>query len=395
MRIFATALATSAALALGLAACGGGSDGSPGGGATGGQGEPACGNGVCAGETCLTCPQDCGQCPATCGDDACNGAETCASCPHDCKQACSCGDGVCSNGLEDCSSCPSDCGPCPAGCPDGVCDAVAGETCVTCSPDCGYCPDVCGDGSCGWTEDCSSCAQDCGACTDCGNGVCEPGEDCNSCAFDCGACTWCGDGWCDWNEDCSICVADCGTCDSCGDGVCDWNEDCASCPFDCGECQDPCTDGTMDNDETDVDCGGSTCPTCPDGWSCLGASDCTSNACVDLVCFPCDSAKLAWDAPTSYSDGTCLPITDLQGFNVYWGMTSGGPYPNVVSLTVAEAGCYDTGTPDPAGCGTLWECTYTVQGLSNGTWYFSVSAVANGGTESELPPEVSKMFDCP
>jgi len=200
--------------------------------------------------------------------------------------------------------------------------------------------------------------------------VCELGEDCNSCALDCGSCTWCGDGWCDWDEDCYSCSADCGGCDSCADGI-------------------------IDGDETDVDCGGYTCPTCPDGWNCLQATDCTSNACIDDLCFPCTSAKLAWDAPTTYSDGTCLAITSLYGFNVYWGTAAGGPYPNTTALTVAEAGCYETNTPDGFGCGNLWECTYTVSDLSNGTWYFSVSAVDINNVESTLPPEVSKIFDCP
>jgi hypothetical protein len=113
-----------------------------------------------------------------------------------------------------------------------------------------------------------------------------------------------------------------------------------------------------------------------------------------LVCFPCDSARLAWNAPTTYTDGTCLPIAELYGFNVYYGTTAGGPYPNVVPLSLAEAGCYETADPDPSGCGNLWECSYTVDDLSDGTWYFSVSSVAVGGAESEMPPEVSKTFDC-
>jgi hypothetical protein len=75
-----------------------------------------CGNGVCqTGETCSTCPADCGVCPPVCGDASCNGSETCSSCPADCG-ACPpppvCGDATCGGG-ETCSSCPADCGVCP------------------------------------------------------------------------------------------------------------------------------------------------------------------------------------------------------------------------------------------------------------------------------------------
>ncbi|MEK6954322.1 MAG: LamG-like jellyroll fold domain-containing protein [Candidatus Micrarchaeota archaeon] len=47
-----------------------------------------------------------------CGDNCCYGGETCTSCPGDCG-SCGpvCGDGLCNNG-ESCSSCSSDCGSC-------------------------------------------------------------------------------------------------------------------------------------------------------------------------------------------------------------------------------------------------------------------------------------------
>jgi cysteine-rich repeat protein len=51
-----------------------------------------------------------------------------------------CGDGSCNNG-ETCSTCPGDCGVCPPICPDGICNGV--ETCTTCSADCGACAPTC------------------------------------------------------------------------------------------------------------------------------------------------------------------------------------------------------------------------------------------------------------
>jgi hypothetical protein len=77
-----------------------------------------------------------------------------------------CGDGVCSG--EDCGSCPADCGACVCG--DGKCE---GENCVTCDADCGAC--ICGDGTC-LGEDCTGCPSDCGPCPDCPHTVCKVGE---------------------------------------------------------------------------------------------------------------------------------------------------------------------------------------------------------------------------
>jgi hypothetical protein len=49
-------------------------------------------------------------------------------------------------------------------CPDGFCDAAAGETCGSCPQDCGPCPAVCGDAFCDtFSEDASTCPQDCAA----------------------------------------------------------------------------------------------------------------------------------------------------------------------------------------------------------------------------------------
>ncbi|QQR89580.1 MAG: FG-GAP repeat protein [Myxococcales bacterium] len=41
-----------------------------------------------------------------------------------------------------------------------------------------------------------------------------------------------------------------------------------------------CSDGVQNQDETDVDCGGSTCAACAAGQSCNQSSDCFSNACA-------------------------------------------------------------------------------------------------------------------
>jgi hypothetical protein len=106
---------------------------------------PACGDQLCSpGESCKSCPKDCGACPkfdagpvwtpdmlppSKCGNKVCEYGESCKSCPTDC------------------GSCPKFDGPPPfypdmtppmPKCGNKVCEY--GESCKSCPTDCGYCP---------------------------------------------------------------------------------------------------------------------------------------------------------------------------------------------------------------------------------------------------------------
>ncbi len=148
---------------------------------------PAC-NGECpgtqicqyggssAGCICVT-PSDCGGSFSTCGG-TCLGSESCIYA----GTYCACGTpGTCPNGIcevgETCYTCPSDCGVCGGGlsCGDGIC--ASGENCAACPDDCGSCPPLCPNGACDSGETCTNCPDDCGPC--CPNGVNDPGEDCD------------------------------------------------------------------------------------------------------------------------------------------------------------------------------------------------------------------------
>jgi hypothetical protein len=82
------------------------------------------------------------------------------------------------------------------------------------------------------------------------------------------------------------------------------------------------------------------------------------------------SVTLAWDAPTTNTDGTSL--TDLAGFKVYYGISSGN-YTAVVNV------------------GNV--ATYTVNSLAPGyTYYFNVTAYNTSNLESNFANEVSKTI---
>ena len=81
---------------------------------------------------------------------------------------------------------------------------------------------------------------------------------------------------------------------TCSAGVCDGLGACVECLLD-ADCpaEEPncdvashqcvpttCSDGEENGDETDVDCGGGTCPPCPVGDDCSAGTDCTSGVCA-------------------------------------------------------------------------------------------------------------------
>ena len=161
--------------------------------------ESNCGDRVCeGGETCATCPADCGTCtqcndkidndkdglidyPAdkgcssltdndesNCGNQICESFESCSSCPADCGKCVECDDGIDNDG-DGYIDYPADkgcAGPTymdESNCGDKVCEGT--ETCTSCVADCGICPPTCGDGKCEQMESCSTCPQDCHSCT--------------------------------------------------------------------------------------------------------------------------------------------------------------------------------------------------------------------------------------
>jgi len=127
-----------------------------------------------------------------------------------------------------------------------------------------------------------------------GNQVCDANGNCVGCNSpnQCGAAPECKITTCD-NHTCGTGDAVTGT--QCSKGKCDGAGNCYQCLTtpDCGGgakicanhvCIDTCSDGMVDGQETDVDCGGPTCAKCANSKKCMANSDCSSTYCVGNVC---------------------------------------------------------------------------------------------------------------
>jgi hypothetical protein len=64
-----------------------------------------------------------------------------------------------------------------------------------------------------------------------------------------------------------------------------------------------CTDGIKNGNETDVDCGGGTCPRCATGKTCSTRNDCASARCNAGTCQTCQNANT--DCGTDANGGMC------------------------------------------------------------------------------------------
>jgi hypothetical protein len=191
---------------------------------------------------------------------------------------------ACTNGAQDGVETDVDCG-------GGACPpCVLNQHCAT-NSDCATGQGVCSSGTCQYvciadgttdgTESGVDCGSTCAAHQVPGTGLCGPGKICASDGD-------CLSGWCAGNICRCANASDCPAGQGCSDGFCKCATT-ADCPA--GEmCSspfcvtNPCFDGTRDNLETDVDCGGGTCATCGVGKACVQDADCTTLTCRANVC---------------------------------------------------------------------------------------------------------------
>ncbi len=100
-----------------------------------------------------------------------------------------------------------------------------------------------------------------------------------------------------------------------------------------------CTDGVLNGDESDVDCGGGTCPACSAGDDCTAGADCESGICTDDVCVApeCGDGVVRGDEVCDFMDpeSPCC-LDDCTG--------------------TAPAGTACGADPDALGCGAAPTC---------------------------------------
>ncbi len=99
-------------------------------------------------------------------------------------------------------------------------------------------------------------------------------------------------------------------------------------------------------------------------------------------------ATLTWEAPTANIDDS--PLTDLAGYNVYYGQVSAGPEgrkKKQLPLGDRDLCCEAVGGEESE---TRTRCSYTLNGLGAGAYYFRVTAYNRQGRESDVSKEVIK-----
>jgi hypothetical protein len=231
------------------------------------------------------------------GAKRCDEAGRCVACLSalDCAagQTCSaggaCATAACSDGRIDGDETDVDCGgscvACAASrdcvadqdCASSACNAVAPHRCVA---------SHCSDNHQDQDETYIDCGGSCPPCdaqfpckvdADCKTGKCDTARNRNICLP-----SSCLNGVLDANETDVDCGG--GLCTGCGVGKGCFSEiDCNSSACDAISLHcvaDHCLDHALDGDETDIDCGGPTCPVCPLGGICRANTDCVTG----LVC---------------------------------------------------------------------------------------------------------------
>jgi hypothetical protein len=156
-----------------------------------------------------------------------------------------------------------------------------------------------------------------------------------------------------------------------------------------------CTDGVLDNQETDIDCGGPNCSPCGPGGRCVANRDCTTGVCAGGLCAVvvsgCSDGVKDGNETDVDCGGSCPPCAAGKVCAVNADCVPGECTGNICTPHPMGAGATPTATyivPVATGVGTVapstggYGITATVQGGTAAT--YRLVALAPAGTSSEL-----------
>lgn len=173
----------------------------------------------------------------------------------------------------------------------------------------------------------------------------------------------CTDGTRNQDESDVDCGGACGATCEAGE-ACVNNSDCATMDCGGGMCQviPTCDDGTLNGSETDVDCGGPMCMGCATGFDCLGADDCDSGVCRgDSTCADpaCDDTVMNGDeSDVDCGGATCSACSAGGACLVETDCISSICDANVCAASCADAVMNADETDVDCGGGTCDPCTF-------------------------------------
>lgn len=261
-------------------------------------------------------------------------------------------------------------------CPTGL--TLSGSSCVDMKDDmqnCGKAATACSQsfangaaacigGTCGGI--CNPGYADCdkSAANGCEVNTASDSNNCGACGHACTAGMICSGGACLCNSNCAI-GSVCSSGSTCASGVCNSGACAAS----------SCSDGVRNGNETDVDCGGGSCPACRMGKTCAAGTDCVSSNCQGQVCA---AGTCGGSACQQYGETGTTPVcTNVAAGTVCAGGTCDGN--GTCITTLANGSACTSGSSCTSGfcangfccnnncSGTCMACSAALTGGQNGT----------------------------
>ncbi len=115
-----------------------------------------------------------------------------------------------------------------------------------------------------------------------------------------------------------------------------------------------CSDAVKNGNETDVDCGGGTCPPCGTAKACQGSRDCASGVCLNQVCQApsCTDGFKNGTETDRDCGGSCPKCVTGKTCQVNTDCVSGSCQGQVCQPTCAERSCTLDTQCAAVGCGT-------------------------------------------